>query len=70
MKFLKTFLNLPDFKMFRRHVIKSLASSFSKNSTLMKRQYSTCPAGMKVTICGAAGNTGIYFVIDGIMYIY
>lgn len=24
----------------------------------MKRYYSTCPAGMKVTICGAAGCTG------------
>lgn len=26
----------------------------------VKRKYSTCPAGMKVTICGAAGCTGWY----------
>lgn len=33
------------------------------------RRYSTCPAGMKVTICGAGGRTGT-FLFNILFYIY
>lgn len=43
--------------VFRKPILQSIDRY--KNLNKFGYQYSTCPGGMKVTICGAAGCTGM-----------
>ncbi|CAK1580100.1 unnamed protein product [Parnassius mnemosyne] len=53
MNHLRTLHNL-----FRITTSRKFTKQLVEYNLLINSRYSTCPAGMKVTICGAAGNTG------------
>ncbi|KPI97681.1 Malate dehydrogenase, mitochondrial [Papilio xuthus] len=53
---LRTLFNFLQIDVRRKSKIANLSQKIDGNNVY--RKYSTCPAGMKVTICGAAGNTG------------
>ncbi|XP_068633522.1 malate dehydrogenase, mitochondrial-like [Battus philenor] len=54
----RNLVDVLNFNVFKGPLVKKLPKYLNPNNVYFKRQYSTNPAGMKVTICGAAGNTG------------